>query len=117
MNRKNLKYLFFTFSLLFISCDKEEAWDCIKSTGEITTETRILENFNKIVLYDNINLWMIQDSTAYIEITAGKNLIPKISIEIENGILIIKNENKYNWLRSYKYSIDVYLHYLLNIWN
>jgi len=98
--------------LLFFSCNKEKAWDCVKSTGEITTEIREIAAFDKIVLNDNVEVFLIADTSNFVEIKAGKNIIPKIETTVEKNALIIKNNNKCNWVRSYKNPIEVYVHYI-----
>jgi hypothetical protein len=49
-------------SLLLFSCNKENAWDCIQTTGDIVSETREVNGFCYIRLEDNINLIITQDS-------------------------------------------------------
>lgn len=56
------------------------------STGEIITETRPLDFFDAVILFDNVDVVFVkapsQDSTK-IEITAGKNIMKKIISNLE----------------------------------
>ena len=104
-------YCFLLFSIFLVSCNKENAWDCVKSAGEITTETRYLTDFNKIVIYDKIDVFLIADSISFVEVKSGKNIIPKLTTEIINNELTIKNENRCNWVRSFNIPFEVYVHY------
>jgi hypothetical protein len=95
------------FVLLAFSCKKGEEAGCFTPTGDIQKETRVLENFTKMTLYDNINVILVPGSENLAEVEAGENLIPGISTKIENGELIITNENRCNFTRSYKYKVNV----------
>jgi hypothetical protein len=103
------KYILLILVLFIFSCKKGEEAGCFTSTGEIRKEIRSLENFSKLTLYDNINVILIPGTENKAEIEAGKNLIPGIFTKIENGELIITNENKCNFTRSYKYPVNVYV--------
>ncbi|MEI7595345.1 MAG: DUF2807 domain-containing protein [Bacteroidota bacterium] len=106
-----IKYSIILFSIIniFCSCNKEDAPDFLQSTGTITQETRILDNFNYVSLTDNIILDIVQDTCNWAVINAGKNLMPDIITKVSNGKLYISNENRFNWVRSYKYKIHITL--------
>lgn len=104
---QNLLYVFLLF--LLFSCKKGEEAGCFTKTGDVKKETRYLENFDEIILYDNINVILIQGTENKAEIEAGENLIPGISLENNNGKLTITNENRCNWSRSYKIPVNVYI--------
>ena len=92
------------------ACKKESRWDCIKRTGEQTTDTRILPPFTKIYLKDNIDVFIIQGAVQEVKIVAGKNLVSLVKTEVINGDLHLSNDNKCNWARSYKKgTISVYI--------
>ena len=93
-----------------MSCNKESAPDYLQTTGEITSVERDVEDFTEIELFNKINLFITQDTVNKVVFEAGKNLIPDIVTEVKEGKLSIKNTNKFNFLRSYKKSINVYIH-------
>lgn len=102
-------FLFIITFFSFTGCNKENGCDCFKGTGDITTEQRISEPFNSISLEDNINLYITRDSAYSLTVEAGEKLLPEITSEVKNGCLYLKNENKCNWVRSFKNEINVYL--------
>lgn len=92
-----------------ISCRKENN-SCLKATGKRSSETRSLPTrISSIKLEDNINLFIRQDSVNQITIEAGENLIDFIETRYEDAGLLITNNNKCGFLRSYKKDINVYL--------
>jgi hypothetical protein len=106
---------FFTFSGILASvfltgCAKDNAFDCVKSTGKIVTETRELVAFNTIRVKDNLNITLIPDSVYFAEVTCGENLQANVNTEIKNGELWIENINKCNWVRSFKKPMEVKVH-------
>ena len=109
--KKQIHYfIFFLFILAAsVSCNKDSAPDYLQTTGEIVREERPVEDFTEIELYHKINVVLTQDIQNKIEIEAGKNLIPDITTEVKDEKLKIKNENKFNFLRSYKKEITLYI--------
>jgi len=83
--------------------------DCFKGTGKVITETRTPSDYTRIELNDNINLVITQDSINKISVEGGEKLLPNIQTEFVDNKLIIKNNNKCNWVRSYKNKFTVYV--------
>ena len=109
MKRNTIAILFFLVSLIATSCSKVDA---LFSNGELTTESRELNHrFIAISMYNNVNVNLVHDSHPHMELRCPKNLIEKVTTEIDGDTLYIKNENEYNWLRSYDYSIDLTVYY------
>lgn len=100
MRKLSATLLIVFYALSFFSCDSENALDCFKKTGEIVEQEFQLESFNSIEALDEIDIYLFNSSEQKVIIKAGKNLIPKINLKVENGILIITNDNKCNWTRS-----------------
>jgi hypothetical protein len=96
-------------SALCFSCDKGDQFDCVKSTGKIIREERVVPFYKTIYLEDNIQLVLTNDTTGKITIEAGDNLVKKIKTSVNGGVLHITNENKCNWVRSYKKLITAYI--------
>jgi hypothetical protein len=109
MKRNVIAVLFFLVSLMVASCSKMEA---LFTNGEPITEQRSLgHRFIAIKMYNNVNVKLVHDNHPRLELTCPKNLIEKIMTEIDGDTLVIKNENDYNWLRSFDYSIDLTVYY------
>lgn len=109
--RKALITCLLLFStVLFYSCEKDHAFDFLKSTGKIITLNReVNENFVEIQLENNINLILTQDDHYEIRLEGGENLLPGIETSIRDSVLTLKNLNKFNWVRSYDKKITAYI--------
>lgn len=103
--------LSFTLLIVFFlqGCQKDHMLDCFKSAGKTTTEIRQASAFINIDLSDNVDLVINPDTTPYIKVTAGDNLIEGIITELEGNTLYIRNENRCNWMRSFdnEYIVEV----------
>jgi hypothetical protein len=111
MNKKKCFLFLLPVLLIFLSgCKKENMCDCIKRTGKIITEKRMLNGFDMIAAEHNLNVFIIEDSIYEVDVEAGENIVPLIRTEVVNGILFIRNRNRCNWTRSYKKPLNVYVH-------
>jgi hypothetical protein len=106
----------FLVLMIFVSCSKEKQCDCLKSTGNIITEERSVLPFNQIKIEDKINLFLKQDTFYSVKVEAGENLLSDIVSEVNDSILEIRNENRCNWIRSFKPEINVYVTFT-DIWH
>lgn len=96
---------------IFFSCKKEKI-NCFKSTGKQIKITREISPFKKINVYDKINLVLVNDTSNYVEVVCGENIISGIYTEVQDHVLNIKNNNTCNFLRSFKKEITVYVHFV-----
>ncbi len=107
------KFIFYLTMLLCVgivfSCKKENAGDCFKSTGDISLEYRTLTSFDTIQTDDNVNVFLTCDTFFEVKVEAGEHLIPLIKTEVKNNKLIINNDNKCNWVRSFSVPVNVYV--------
>lgn len=108
MKRSHVAALFILVSLLASSCSK-----IVFSNGEPITEIRPIGNFKAISMFNNVNVKLVQSNQPRLELTCPKNLIDNIVTEssVTGDTLVIKNENSFNWIRSYDYSIDLIVYY------
>src|ERR1019366_2832981 len=95
--------------VLFTTCKKENMCDCIKRTGPILIQQRDISGFDKIFVYDNLNVFITQDSMFEVKVEAGKNIRGLITTEVSDGTLTIKNKNRCNWTRSYDEPFNIYI--------
>lgn len=109
MNTLRLALYLLLLNVIFQSCNQEDAFDCVKSTGPVQTEERNISNFRTIILRDNINLRLDTAFSSTATLEAGKNLLPKITFEHTGDTLIISNKNTCNWVRSSNNSVSVTL--------
>ncbi len=90
-------------TISFTSCEKAPL-----TNGKPVTETRVFEdNINALFVYDDIDVTLIESDEFKIEITTGENLMPKITSNVINDALYLRNENIRQWARSYNYPLDI----------
>jgi hypothetical protein len=94
--------------MLLGSCNKPDAPDCFKKAGANGVEWRDSEAFHSIEVRDYFTEVLLYPSENYrIAIESPENLIPKITTDIRNGILTIGNDNRCNFVRSFKHQVRI----------
>jgi hypothetical protein len=78
-----------SITLLLNSCDLT---DSITGNGEVTTETRALEPFTSVSLKGVMDITISQADTQLVQVIADENLIRYIVTRVENGTLIIMED-------------------------
>jgi hypothetical protein len=91
----------------------------MKSRGDDVEITLEVEYFNQLTIYDKINVNLIQSDTFKLILKTGAYLADFIDINVENNNLSISDNNKCNWLRTFKKvtEVDVYYKELTSISN
>jgi len=93
--------------LAFVSCSKENTFDCFKSNGDDVTDVRQTGAFTIVEVNDQINLNVVNGPEFKVEVTAGKHIIKNILTTVKNNTLSIDNNNKCNFVRGYKRQVTV----------
>jgi len=96
------KLVFIVIIIGFLGCDSGDAGDCFQKAGAIVQEEVKVEDFTEIMLYDKIKLFIEQGAQQKVIIESGENLMNEITAEVEEGRLILKNENVCNLVRDYE---------------
>ena len=96
---KNLLYLLLVG--IWISCDSENANDCFQSTGNMVEKEVVVEQFTKIRLEPGASLLLKQGEEQKVVIKTGENLLNDVSVKVEDGILIARDNNDCNLFRDY----------------
>ena len=65
------------------SCNKEGAPDIFKKTGEIVIVSRTLGSYTDVLIRDEFDVELIQDSQDKIESTFGKNVIDSVKFDFK----------------------------------
>jgi hypothetical protein len=112
MKRKSREFvlgLTFLMAVFFLSnaCQKDHLFDCFKGTGNTVTEKRVISGFTEIEMNDNVDVVVKPGADFEITVEAGSKLIDGIVTEKEGNRLFIRNENKCNWVRSFKNKFTV----------
>jgi len=116
-----LKYSFFLLLIILViaSCSKDNRWDCLKRTGDISFKTENLQAFSILTLEDQFQVEIILDTIDKIIIEGGKNLLPLISCNVNEGNLSLKNNIRCRWARDYdkqKIKVKLYTRNLTGIY-
>ena len=96
--------------LVFSSCKKAEDRACLKGTGAETTKEIELDSFQTMFLGSHVQYVLVQDTVEKVVLTGGENLVNFIGTNIVDGKLSITNDNKCNFLRTYKKSVTAEIH-------
>ena len=103
MLRRSIPIIPTLFLLLTLTaCEKDHLFDWTKSTGKTVTENRPAGNFRFIVMDDDVDIRLSIQPQPAMSVTAGQNIIDGIKTEVRNDTLYVSNENRCNWVRSYK---------------
>ena len=87
--------------VILSSCNDEAAFDCVKTTGEITTYDILVPEFNEIDIFNNTTVTIEQGAEQKITLITGANLKDKIHFNVTDGILSIEDQNTCTWARDY----------------
>lgn len=98
--------------LIIFACKKAEDRKCLKSAGSYSTKELVLGDFSTLNLGPHIEFTLVQDTVNKMVLSGPKNLLNFISSEIDDkGKLRVFNDNKCNFLRSYKKIVKATLHF------
>lgn len=113
-----MKYLLSLVLVLVVlsACKKPEDRKCFKTTGEEITKEIIVPSFSKLFLGPHLKFILVQDTIEKVMLTGGYKLLNLIETSVVDGELVVKNNNKCNFFRTYKKDILVEIH-LISITN
>ncbi|WP_442844480.1 head GIN domain-containing protein [Leeuwenhoekiella sp. H156] len=97
-------HFFLVAFLLLLSCDSEKGLNCFQAPGERVAIEYTLENFNKIVVEERLQLIVKQGAEQKVVLETGENLVNDIEISVSDGVLTLFNDNGCNLVRDYNIS-------------
>ncbi len=100
------------FTVLFTSCKKAENRTCWKTAGKQITKIIPLSEFHEMELHQRLKIELIQDTSSYLEIVAGENLVNFIDWSITDSKLEIWNRNKCPYLRYKNGDVTLKIHFI-----
>lgn len=103
-----LLVLFFQAS----SCKKAENRSCLKTAGKQITKIIPLSEFNEMELHQRLKIELIPDTSSFLEIVAGENLVNFIDWSITDSKLEIWNRNKCPYLRYKNGDVTLRIHFV-----
>ncbi len=89
------------FTFLMVSCNGEKVPDCFQNAGDMVRRPVDVSNFTTITVFENLNVVLKQGDEPLVEIETGEYLLSDVSAEVEDGRLILRNENSCNYVREY----------------
>ncbi|MFB6306871.1 MAG: head GIN domain-containing protein [Flavobacteriales bacterium] len=96
------------FMAMFIgSCEDSILDDCTRSKGKTVTKERDLSEISDVTLFNDLKLKIEQDSFYSMEVKGGKNLLPRIKTKVFGDSLVIKDNNKCDWVRDLSHKIMI----------
>ncbi|WP_313795033.1 head GIN domain-containing protein [Flagellimonas zhangzhouensis] len=90
----------FTF-LILISCNGDNVPNCFQNAGDLVRETVDVTEFSKITVFENLKVVLKQGEEQLVEVETGEYLLNDVSATVEEGRLIVRNENICNYVRDY----------------
>ena len=88
--------------ILISGCSSEDAPDCVQTAGTIVQQEVELESFTEIMVYDRVKLFIEDGPKQKVIIETGENLVNEVRAKVEDGRLILNNENACNLFRDYE---------------
>ncbi|MEO6347046.1 MAG: head GIN domain-containing protein [Aquaticitalea sp.] len=95
------KTFYILISIVLYACNGDKVPDCFQNSGDIIQQEFQVEPFSKITVYERIELIVTQDPTTKVVVETGEYLMNDIKASVEEGRLILKNENGCNLTRDY----------------
>lgn len=97
-----MKKVILTYCTLFlIACNGDNVPDCFQNAGDLVREAVELPEFTRITAFENVNVVVKQGLDQLVEIETGEFLRNEVSAKVEEGRLILRNENDCNFVRDY----------------
>lgn len=87
--------------VFLVSCNGENVPDCFQNSGYIVQQEFDVEYFDKITVFERIELVVKDDPVPKVVVETGKNLMNDIKVRVEDGRLILINNNACNLTRDY----------------
>jgi hypothetical protein len=91
--------LFLFIAVLLAACKSEEGWDCTKPYGEKITEVRSPGAFHSLDTEGEMDIDYRYASTAQLKVVSGDNIINRITTDVRDSVLYIRNEESCKWVR------------------
>ena len=91
--------------LMLSGCGGENTPDCFQKEGDRVRELVTVAPFDRITVFENIEMVLIQGTEQSVEIETGEFLRNEVSAEVIDGELILRDENNCNFFRDYNTTI------------
>ncbi|MDT0555794.1 head GIN domain-containing protein [Patiriisocius hiemis] len=97
-----MKKLFYVLILIVVtSCDSEKGITCFQEAGRIVQEDFPVEDFDRLIVWERIHLFVKQGNEHKVIVETGENLLNGIEVTVKDGLLELRNTNRCNLVRDY----------------
>jgi len=97
-----MKKIIHVLSLIFLfSCNSENAPDCFQNSGDIIQKEFEVADFSKVTVYERIELIIKEGPEHKVTVETGEFLMDEITVKVENGRLLLNNNNGCNLTRDF----------------
>jgi len=104
------RFTFILYLLLASACKPDTLLDCVNSTGPVREEKRAIGQFDNLLVDSDVDVIWHDSTENLVVVRCGRNLLRKVKTDVEGKTLILKNENRCNWVRSYDYPMQIDLY-------
>ena len=96
---KHFVYIWIT--VLLFSCNGDNVPNCFQNSGSIVQQEIDVASFDKITVFERIELIVIDEPTQKVVVESGEYLLNDIEVRVEGSRLILINNNACNLTRNY----------------
>ncbi|WP_228237125.1 head GIN domain-containing protein [Allomuricauda sp. M10] len=87
--------------LILNSCNGDNVPDCFQNAGDLVRVPVDVPEFTTMTVFENVKVVLKQGDEQLVEIETGEYLLDDVSAEVQDGRLILRNENSCNYVREY----------------
>lgn len=95
------KIIYILSIILLASCNSENAPDCFQNSGDIIEKEFLVETFTEITVFERIELIVKEGPEHEVLVQTGEFLMDEIEVKVENGRLLLNNNNGCNLTRDF----------------
>ncbi|GAB1307955.1 hypothetical protein KH5_06380 [Urechidicola sp. KH5] len=95
------KFLYIVCFVLIFACNNEDASDCFQTTGTTIQNEIEVAAFDKILIYEGVELIVKEGAEQKVVIETGRNLLNDVTAVVSNNELILTDNNSCNFFRDY----------------
>lgn len=95
------KIVYLLIAFIFLACDSESGSDCIKKEGAIVQREIDLDLFNKIIVFQRVQLFIEKGDIQKVVVESGENLINDVEVKVDGNVLSLIDNNTCNFIRDY----------------
>ncbi len=95
------KLIYSVIATVLLSCNGKNVPDCFQNSGAIVQKEFTVAEFSEIIVFERVQLIIKDAPEQKITVETGEYLMDEIVVKVEDGQLILKNENGCNLTRDY----------------